>query len=270
MSVRVLIVDDEPAARGGMSRLVAATPGFEVAGEAGDGDAAVALIAAVRPDLVLLDIAMPGCDGFEVIRRVGAQRMPAVIFVTAHDEWALRAFDVHALGYVLKPFEDARLRGALVRAAAARHGASLAAALEALLAASQVATAAAPHPSAAAPALAPAAAEPRFEVRVGARVLLIAASDVDWIEGAGYYSMLHVGGETHLLRETMQALEHKLDPARFLRVHRSAILQLCRVRELRNAASEVVLHGGAVIPVSRSRRAALSAALGTSRRRPSI
>lgn len=268
MSVRVLIVDDEPAARGGMSRLVAATPGFEVAGEAGDGDAAVALIAALRPDLVLLDIAMPGCDGFEVIRRVGAQRMPAVIFVTAHDEWALRAFDVHALGYVLKPFEDARLRGALVRAAAARHGASLAAALEALLAASQVA--AAPPPSAAPPALAPATGEPRFEVRVGTRVLLIAPSDVDWIEGAGYYSMLHVGGETHLLRETMQALEHKLDPARFLRVHRSAILQLCRVRELRNAASEVVLHGGAVIPVSRSRRAALSAALGTSRRRPSI
>lgn len=267
MTVRVLVVDDEPAARTGMSRLVAATPGFEVAGEAGDGDTAVALIAASRPDLVLLDIAMPGCDGFEVIRKVGAQHMPAVIFVTAHDEWALRAFEVHALGYVLKPFEDARLRSALVRAAAARHGAALATALEALLAASQAA-AATTSPSA--PSLVPAAADPRFEVRVGTRILLIAAHDVDWIEGAGYYSTLHVGSESHLLRETMQALEQKLDPTRFLRVHRSAIVQLSRVRELRDATSEVVLQSGVVVPVSRSRRAALSAALGTSRRRPSI
>lgn len=255
MSVRVLVVDDEPAARSGMSRLVAATPGFEVAGEAGDGEAAVALIASLRPDLVLLDIAMPGCDGFEVVRRVGPARMPAVVFVTAHDEWALRAFDVHALGYVLKPFEDARLRAALVRAAAARHGAALAAALESLIA---------PPPQPAA------ALEPRFEVRVGARVLLVPIADVDWIEGAGYYSMLHVGRETHLLRETMQALEQRLDPSRFLRVHRSAIIQLPRVRELRDAASEVLLESGDTVPVSRARRAALSAALGTSRRRPSI
>lgn len=259
MTVRVLVVDDEPAARIGMSRLVAATAGFSVVGEAGDGDAAVALITSLRPDLVLLDIAMPGCDGFEVIRKVGAQHMPAVVFVTAHDEWALRAFDVHALGYVLKPFEDARLRSALVRAAAARHGAALATALESLLAAAHAAA----QPS-------PASSEARFEVRIGTRVLLIAAHEVDWIEGAGYYSMLHVGSETHLLRETMQALEHKLDPARFLRVHRSAILQLDRVRELRDATSEVVLQSGDVVPVSRSRRAALSAALGTSRRRPSI
>lgn len=255
MTVRVLVVDDEPAARTGMSRLVATTAGFAVVGEAGDGETAVALIASLRPDLVLLDIAMPGCDGFEVIRKVGAQHMPAVIFVTAHDEWALRAFEVHALGYVLKPFEDARLRSALVRAAAARHGAALATALESLLAAAQPP---------------PAASEARFEVRIGARLLLIAAHEVDWIEGAGYYSMLHVGSETHLLRETMQALEQKLDPARFLRVHRSAILQLDRVRELRDATSEVVLHSGDVVPVSRSRRAALSAALGTSRRRPHI
>ncbi len=263
MTVRVLVVDDEPAARIGMSRLVAATAGFSVVGEAGDGDAAVALITSLRPDLVLLDIAMPGCDGFEVIRRVGAQHMPAVIFVTAHDEWALRAFEVHALGYVLKPFEDARLRSALVRAAAARHGAALATALESLLAAAQAA--AQPPPAASETRF-----ETRFEVRIGARLLLIAAHEVDWIEGAGYYSMLHVGSETHLLRETMQALEQKLDPARFLRVHRSAILQLDRVRELRDATSEVVLHSGDVVPVSRSRRAALSAALGTSRRRPPI
>ncbi len=254
MTVRVLVVDDEPAARAGMCRLVAATPGFEVAGEAGDGEAAVERITALRPDLVLLDVVMPGCDGFEVVRRVGPGRMPAVVFVTAHDEWALRAFDVHALGYVLKPFEDARLRAALVRAAAARHGAALAAALESLIA-----------PPAPSPAPEPLA--PRFEVRVGARVLLIPVAEVEWIEGAGYYSMLHVGGATHLLRETMTALERRLDPARLLRVHRSAILQLARVRELRAAGSEAVLASGVVVPVSRSRRAALAAALGTSRRR---
>jgi len=260
MTVRVLVVDDEPASRSGMSRLVAATPGFEVAGEAGDGETAVERITSLRPDLVLLDIAMPGCDGFEVVRRVGPARMPAVVFVTAHDEWALRAFDVHALGYVLKPFEDARLRAALVRAAAARHGAALAAALESLIAP--------PSQSSASPS--PAALEPRFEVRAGTRILLVPVADVDWIEGAGYYSMLHVGRETHLLRETMQALEQRLDPARFLRVHRSAIIALPRVRELRDAASEVVLQSGDLVPVSRSRRAALSAALGTARRRTPI
>ena len=265
MTVRVLVVDDEPASRSGMSRLVAATPGFEVAGEAGDGETAVERITSLRPDLVLLDIAMPGCDGFEVVRRVGPARMPAVVFVTAHDEWALRAFDVHALGYVLKPFEDARLRAALVRAAAARHGAALAAALESLIAPSS------PSPSSSASqSPSPAALEPRFEVRAGTRILLVPVADVDWIEGAGYYSMLHVGRETHLLRETMQALEQRLDPARFLRVHRSAIIALPRVRELRDAASEVVLQSGDLVPVSRSRRAALSAALGTARRRTPI
>lgn len=249
MTVRVLVVDDEPAARAGMSRLVASTPGFEVAGEAGDGEAAVAMILSLRPEVVLLDVAMPGCDGFEVVRRVGPGRMPAVVFVTAHDEWALRAFDVHALGYVLKPFEDARLRAALVRAAAARHGAALAEALEAMIG------------PASAPA--PAPIEARFEIRLGTRLLLVPVAEVDWIEGGGYYSMLHVGRETHLLRETMQALEQRLDPARFVRVHRSAIVQLTRVREIRASGSEVVLESGAAIPVSRSRRAALAAALAT-------
>jgi two-component system LytT family response regulator len=246
VTVRVLVVDDEPAARTGMARLVCATPGFDVAGEAGDGESAVRLIAELRPDLVLLDIAMPGCDGFEVVRRVGPGRMPAVVFVTAHDEWALRAFDVHALGYVLKPFEDARLRAALVRAAAARHGAALAEALEALVA--------------------PAAVEPRFEVRLGTRRQFIPESDVEWIEGGGYYSLLHVGATTHLLRETMQRLERRLDAARFVRVHRSAIVQVARVRELRAGGAEVILESGQAVPVSRSRRAALAAALGAKRR----
>lgn len=254
MTVRVLVVDDEPTARAGMCRLVAATPGFEVAGEAGDGETAVERITTLRPDLVLLDVVMPGCDGFEVVRRVGPARMPAVVFVTAHDEWALRAFDVHALGYILKPFEDARLRTTLVRAAAARHGAALATALEALIA---------PPPP---PPPPPTPPELRFEVRAGARILLIPAGDVTWIEGASYYSMLHTSDETHLLRETMQAIERRLDPARFLRVHRSAIIQLARVRELRSAGAEVILDSGDAVLVARARRAALATALGTRRR----
>lgn len=258
MTVRVLVVDDEPTARAGMCRLVAATPGFEVAGEAGDGETAVERITTLRPDLVLLDVVMPGCDGFEVVRRVGPARMPAVVFVTAHDEWALRAFDVHALGYILKPFEDARLRATLVRAAAARHGAALATALEALIAPALSPAPASPQP--------PAPPELRFEIRAGARVLLIPAGDVTWIEGASYYSMLHTSDETHLLRETMQAIERRLDPARFLRVHRSAIIQLARVRELRSAGAEVILDSGDAVLVARARRAALAAALGTKRR----
>ncbi len=240
MTVRVLVVDDEPLARGGLARLVAATPGFEVAGQAADGEGAVAAIEALRPDLVLLDVAMPGCDGFEVVRRVGPARMPPVVFVTAHDEWALRAFEANALGYVLKPFEDARLREALVRAAAPGQGPALAAALAALLAPP---------------------AGPHFEVRLGSSVRLVPVADVEWIEGSDYYATLHAGGETHLVRQTLQAIEARLDPARFLRVHRSAIVQLARVREWRAEAGELVLGSGVCVAVSRSRRAALRRAL---------
>ncbi len=231
MSVRVLVVDDEPLARAGIARLVSAMPGFEVAGSACDGDSAVAAIEALRPDLVLLDVQMPGCGGFEVIRRVGPARMPTVVFVTAHDEFALQAFEVHAVDYVLKPFEDRRLRAALTHAR--RHDAE---ALRRLV------------------------EHDRIEVRTGDHVRLVPVSDIDWIEGASYYATLHAGDEIHLVRETLQSLEARLGPARFVRVHRSALVRLDRVRELRGGRV-LVLYDGTRVPVSRARRAQVREAL---------
>ncbi len=229
--MRVLVVDDEPLARAGMARLVSAMNGFEVAGTAGNGDAAVAAIQTLAPDLVLLDVQMPGCDGFEVIRRVGPERMPAVVFVTAWDEFALKAFEVHAVDYVLKPFEDARLRAALAHARASKGDA-----LRRLV------------------------SHERLEVRTGSRVKLVPIAEIDWIEGASYYSMLHAGKDVHLVRETLQSLEERLGPARFVRVHRSALVQLDRVAELRNG-NVLVLRDGSQVQVSRARRASVRAAL---------
>ena len=238
MTVRALVVDDEPLARSEMTRLVEATPGFTVVGTAGDGGGAVTAIRMLQPDLVLLDVQMPGRDGFEVIREVGVARMPPVIFVTAWDSFAVRAFEVHALDYVLKPFEDHRLRAALSRV---RPDGTLARRLEAALGA---------------------AAEPRFQVRLGHRVVLVPCGEIDWVEGADYYAVLHAGTETHLVRETMQDIEARLDPARFLRVHRSAIVQLDRVRELRVPDHVLLLRDGTRIRASRSRWPAVIAALG--------
>src|SRR5205085_1786004 len=161
---------------------------------------------------------MPGRDGFDVIRAIGPARMPPVIFVTAHDAFALRAFEVHALDYVMKPFPDRRLRQALERVRAPAAG--LAQRLEALIARLD---------------------EPRFEVRLGNRVLLVTSGEIDWIEGASYYALLHAGPETHLVRETMSEIEARLDPRRFLRVHRSAIVRLDRIRELRPNERALVL-----------------------------
>jgi two-component system LytT family response regulator len=240
MTVQALVVDDEPLARTEMAKLVAATPGFEVVGQAADGDSAVAAIREQHPDLVLLDVQMPGLDGFGVIRQIGPARMPPVIFVTAWDSFALRAFEVHALDYVLKPFEDRRLRDALARA---RPDVTLACRLEA--------------------ALGGWAPEPRFQVRLGRRVVLVPCSEIDWVEGADYYAILHAGAESHLVRETMQQIEARLEPVRFLRVHRSAIVQLERIRELRASDHALLLRDGTRVRVSRARWAAVSAALGT-------
>ena len=229
-AIRALVADDEPLARAGMARLVRATPGFEVAGEARDGDDAVSAIEALRPDLVLLDVQMPGRDGFEVIRAVGPARMPPVIFVTAYDAFAVRAFEVQALDYLLKPFEDHRLREALGRAGRA-SASDLARRLEALVV----------RP------------EPRFEVRLGKRIQLLSCVEIDWAEGASYYTVLHAGSETHLVREPLRDIETRLDPARFARVHRSAIVQLDRVRELRPAERALVLRDGTRVQASRAR-----------------
>jgi two-component system, LytTR family, response regulator len=239
--LRVLVADDEPAAREGLAALLAADPEVEVVATCADGREAAAAIDALAPDVVFLDVQMPEGDGFEVLARavgrVGAGRMPVVVFfVTAYDEYALRAFEVSAVDYLLKPFDDERLLAAL---------------REALHDAAGV-----PNDDGARLA--------RFVIRETARTYTVPVRAVDWIEGADYYARLHAAGRSHLLRESLASLERRLDPRRFHRVHRSAIVNLARVHELRPAAGgawEAVLHDGTRLPVARGKREALERAL---------
>jgi two-component system LytT family response regulator len=248
--IKVLVVDDEPNARAGMIALLRKVPGFVVIGQCGDGRAAVRAIADLAPDLVLLDVQMPEVDGFDVIRTVGPSEMPPTIFVTAHETHALEAFRVAALDYVLKPFTDRRLIEALERARLARNErrfSDLGRRLLSLVAAEDAAV----------PPV-------RFAVRAGNRTVVVAAEDVEWFEAASYYVRLHVGGESYLLRESMNALEARLDPTRYIRTHRSAIVQLPRIAALerrRLGDHAALLRSGARAPVGRSRWAAVSRAV---------
>jgi len=253
---RVLIADDEPLARSSLRRLLAAHPEITVVGECRDGREAVRAIAELGPDLVFLDIQMPELDGFGVLGEVGPTRMPAVVFVTAYDEFAVRAFEVNALDYLLKPFTDERFEVALdraIRRLGEAHTVDWARRLAALVG---------DAPSS------PSAAHEfttRFLVTIGNRAVVVAAGDVEWIEASDYYAALHVGAKRHLVRESLKQLEVHLDPRQFLRVHRSAIVRIDRVRELERGPDGsliVVLEGGTRIPVSRSRRDHVESTLG--------
>jgi two-component system LytT family response regulator len=257
--IRTLIVDDEPVARAGIRRLLEDDADVHVIGEAGNGRAAVRAILTLAPDLVFLDIQMPEIDGFQVLEQVGLARTPTLVFVTAFDRFALRAFEVQALDYLLKPFEDERFYAVLERAKQhvrqARDG-NLAARLAALLAAYEAQA----HRQAS-----PAAAETssllaRILVKQGDRVFFLPVEEIDWIEAADYYARIHAGNVAHLVRQTMSALESQLDPAHFVRVHRSAIVNADRVKEIRadwRNRAVVVLRSGTRLPVARTRRAAL-------------
>ncbi len=246
--VRVLVVDDEPLARSGVSQLLARDPDVRVVGECADGREAIAAIRKLGPDLVLLDVQMPELDGFDVIRTIGPDHMPAVVFVTAYDQFAVRAFEVNALDYLVKPFDDERFRAATERAKRAVRAASsddLGNRLAALLRERA-------YPS-------------RLVVREQGRSIFVRVDDLDWVEAADYYVKLHVGKSVHLLRETMSDLERTLDPERFVRVHRSAIVNLDRVREIQPYFHDehvVILHDGTRVRLSRSRRVRLEALLG--------
>ncbi len=255
MRIRALIVDDEPLARERIRTLLRQQPDFEIAGECGDGARAVAAIEKLRPDLVFLDVQMPEAGGFEVLEAVGAARMPAVIFVTAFDQYALRAFEVSALDYLLKPFDRARFDAALARARRQITDARadpLEKRLRALLAQVRPAKKYAE----------------RLVIRSGGRVQFLRADEIDWIGAAGNYAEIHAGRETHLLRETMAALEARLDPEKFLRIHRSAIVNFDRVRELSPTPQgdhRVRLRDGTHLTLSRSYRDRLEQLLGKSR-----
>jgi two-component system LytT family response regulator len=260
---RALVVDDEPAAREAVVALLADFAPIEVAGQAGSGDEAVAATRRLRPDLLFLDVQMPGRDGFGVLEELGADVPRAVVFVTAFDEHALRAFEVHALDYVVKPFGRPRFAAAVERALA-RLEADEALSLRRTLAAAALSCGSpAPEGELAAPSAdrGPAA---RLALRLGPRTLLLPVEELDWVEADGDYVRLHAGDGAHFVAGRLSALEERLDPSHFLRIHRSLIVRLDRVRELRREADGggcVVLHDGVRLRVARGRWEALEQAL---------
>lgn len=218
-TIRALIVDDEPFAREGIRLHLERHPDIQVVGEAGDGMRAAQAIRTLDPDVVFLDIEMPEMDGFEVIEAVGIDAMPPVIFITAYDAFALRAFEAHALDYVLKPVEPERFARALDRARKLLRGAAGHALDRRLAGLMQDVREHRKHLE-------------RVVVQRGERLHILRVEDVDWLEAAGNYVKLHVGDETFLVRATLSSFEDRLDPEMFLRVHRSIIVQKPRIDAL--------------------------------------
>lgn len=270
--LRVVTVDDEPPALAGLRAMLARHADMEIVAEALGGTAAVAAIRDLRPDIVILDVQMPEIDGFAVLeetRRTGVP-LPFIIFVTAHDQFAVQAFDVHAVDYLLKPVSEERFARALARARemiATRRNGELGQKLQALL--DEHSQRPAPPVLSGLPASSGPATDAPFStrilVRVGQRDEIVAVSDIDWICSDDYCSVLHISGRQHIIRETLGALEKRLDPRAFARIHRSAIVNLSRVtalRRLRMGGMNVVLRDGTQLPVSRARRAAVTSMLG--------
>jgi two-component system, LytTR family, response regulator len=255
--IRVLIVDDEPAARNGLRQLLKRDPDVVVVGEARNGREAVRALETDGIDVVFLDIQMPELDGFGVVGAVGAQQMPTIVFVTAYDRHALHAFEVHALDYLLKPFTDERFRDAMARAkASVRQGrlGDVSRRLAALLNDAGV-TPTAPRGT----------HLKRLTIKGAGRVTLLPIRDVDWLEAERDYVRVHAGKSSHVIRDTMKNLEGQLDPDRFVRIHRSTIVNLERIKELQpmfKGEYVVVLHDGTELKLSRGYRDHLEARLG--------
>jgi two-component system LytT family response regulator len=240
--IRTIIADDEPLARRGIRQLLGPHRDIAVVAEARNGRETVRALRELKPDLLFLDVQMPGLDGFGVLREVGANYMPAVIFVTAYDEFAVRAFDAHALDYLVKPLEEARFTEALERMREllrSLKGVELARKLSALLATREKER-----------------AMQRILVPTSSGDLVIDADEIEWIEADDYYAAIHARGGRHLIRESLASLERRLDNMRFVRAHRSAIVNINRVREVLREDGEalLVLSGGVRVPVSRRRR----------------
>jgi two-component system, LytTR family, response regulator len=236
--IRTLIVDDEPLARRNLSVLLRRDPQIEIVSECGSGAEALVEIRGARPDLLFLDVQMPECDGFDVLEMLGKDLPPAIVFVTAYDRYALRAFEAGALDYLLKPFDNARFDRVLDRAK------------QRLVSSKNKDT--------------PAQLE-RLAIKSVGQVSFVKVSEIDWIEAADYYACLHVGSKTHLLRRSMAELEQELDPAAFSRIHRSTIVNLERVRGLKlgeDGEYDVLLEDGARLRLSQRYRKQLQSRLG--------
>jgi two-component system LytT family response regulator len=230
----VLIADDEPAARRGVRQLLAAHPEFRVVAECRNGAEVLKALDEARPQVVFLDIQMPGMDGFEVIRRRSVERMPAVVFLTAYDEFALKAFDAQAMDYLVKPVSESRFAVTMKRLARQLRGAT-------------------------APGR-----EPGIVVTTSRGTTVVRMHEIDWVESADNYSRLWVGSRSYLLRESLTALERRVRSHGFARAHRQALVRLGAIRELARGAKDslvAVLANGAKIPVSRRRRAAFGRAV---------
>lgn len=257
--LRTLLVDDEPVARKSLQLLLAKDPEVEVVGECATGREAIAALCREPVDLLLLDVEMPGVNGFEVLRAAGPGAAAAVVLVTAFDSYALQAFDAGAIHYLLKPFDTARFTRVLARAKQHVHGLrvqGLAHSLGQLYAGA---------PVRAAPPGAPAGGYiERLAVKEGGRVLPLAVEQIDWVEADDYYVQVHVGPHSHLLRLSLRELEAQLDPRRFLRIHRSTLVNLARVKELQplfHGEYWVLLHDGRRLKLSRSYREGLERVL---------
>ena len=251
--IRALIVDDEPAARDTIRALVADDPDVTVVGECGDGRAALETIRGTTPQLVFLDVQMPEMDGFAMLRQLAPSELPVVVFTTAYDQYALQAFEVHAVDYLLKPFDDDRFRDALGRAKErVRQGRvdAVSRQLRDLLdgsgdARDRYLT--------------------RLVVRSGERTVVVAVRDIDWVDADGDSLRIHAARAEYVLRQTLKDLERRLDPARLVRIHRSTIVNVERIRELQpyfRGEVVVVLHDGTRLKLSRGCRARLEEVLG--------
>jgi two-component system LytT family response regulator len=236
MKIRTILVDDEPLARSNLAILLRNDPQIEIVSECGSGAEALAKIRGARPDLVFLDVQMPECDGFDVLELLCNDLPPAIIFVTAYDQYALRAFEAGALDYLLKPFDNTRFGRALERAKEKLAGGNSA----------------------------PTKLE-RLAIKGVGKVSFIKVSEIDWIGAADYYACLHIGTKTHLLRRSLSELEMELDPATFCRVHRSSIVNLERVRGLKlngDGEYDVLLESGERLRLSRRYRKEFQSRLG--------
>jgi two-component system, LytTR family, response regulator len=245
--LRIVIVDDEPPARARLRRLLKAHDDVEIVAECGDGATAVQVIEAESPDLVLLDVQMPELDGFEVLRTLDVPKLPEIIFITAFDKYAVRAFEVHALDYVVKPVEQDRLDHALLRARQhlSEHRDAIAGLLRDLARERAYLT--------------------RMPVRSEGRVKVIDLAEVDWLGAADNYVTIHAGAREYLVRDTIAAVERQLDPAQFLRVHRSTIVRIDRIAELvpeLHGDFRIRLKNGAELALSRTYRARVEAQFG--------
>jgi len=244
MLARTLIIDDEALARERLRQLLQTEPEIEIVGECADGRTAIDTIQRQSPDLIFLDIQMPELDGFAVLNAIQKDPMPVVVFVTAYDKFALKAFEVHAVDYLLKPFDRERFQTALRHALdQVKHRG------EKGLAERQSATLAELKP--------PSTMPERLPVKSGGRVVFVRTADIDWVEAAHNYIVLHVGKESHLMRETMSAFEERLAPEKFVRISRSTIVNIDRIKELQPlfyGEYSVTLHNGTRLTLSRRYR----------------